>query len=270
VEATILLACRPAAEGKAEDTAAEMAAGGAAPGSERWRRRTVVALARCFRDARVRLFVSEAPRQPAGSIPRQPAGSIPRQPAGSIARHPVGSIAPEPASAAGFDALVLIERQRAGWPPLPRPDAAGPDAALAWLAGAQVWRGRSRTLLERAPSAAPGACTPGIVLVATTVRAPALSHADFDAWWRDRHGPLALRHHAGLCGYEQIVFERPVRAEGPALDGLALLHFASAGDLRERFYDSEAGRDAIRADTARFLEVPRCTAQRMVETWVRR
>jgi hypothetical protein len=262
VEATILLARRPAVEGTTGGMAGGMTGDGGAREAEAWRRRTVVALARCFRDARVRLFVGEAPRQPAGSTERQPAGSTEREPAGSIER--------QPAPAAGFDALVLIERRRSGWPPLPRPDAEGPDAALSWLAGAQVWRGRSRALLERAPSAAPGACTPGIVLVATTVREPALSHEDFDSWWRDRHGPLALRHHAGLCGYEQIAFERPVRVEGPTLDGLALLHFASADDLRERFYDSEAGRDAIRADTARFLDVPRCTAQRMVETWVRR
>jgi hypothetical protein len=33
---------------------------------------------------------------------------------------------------------------------------------------------------------------------------------------------------------------------------MAILHFRTAQDLRERFYDSDAGRAAIAADVAKF------------------
>jgi EthD domain len=222
-EATLLLARRPAGAGDA------------------WLHRSLAALARRFRDARVRLFVADVP--PTGLGPR----------------------IPPPAS---FDTLVVIERAKSAWPAPARPDATRDDA-LDWLSGARGYRAMVRKLRERPGAPRPAERSPGLVFAATAVRAPALEHAAFDAHWRDRHGPLALAHHVGMCGYEQLSIERVLTADAPAIDGVALLHFADPASYSERFYDSEAGRAAIAADTQRFLDLPRCEAALLGEHWAR-
>ena len=69
------------------------------------------------------------------------------------------------------------------------------------------------------------------------------------AHWRDVHAPLARKHHVGMCRYVQHVV---VDGTDPTVDAIAELHFASPEDLRDRFYDSDAGRAAIAADVAVF------------------
>jgi len=206
-----------------------------------WLHRSLAALAQRFRDARVRLFVADVDRSSLG--PRVP-------------------------PAASFDAAVLVERAKAGWPAPPRPDAARADA-LAWLAGARGYRVDVRRLLDDGRVARPAERSPGCVFFATAVRSPSIDADAFDAHWRDRHGPLALAHHVGLCAYEQLPVRRALTVGAPPIDGLALLHFPDAAAYRERFYDSEAGRTAIAADTQRFLDLPRCEAALLGEHWVR-
>jgi uncharacterized protein (TIGR02118 family) len=200
-------------------------------------RRSVAALALRFRDARVRLFS-------------------------------VSEDTPSARPPARFTALLLVERARGSWP-APQPVRDAPAGALDWLEGASGHRGTGRALREPPPAPAPGERGAGVVLVAAVVRAPALAHEEFDAYWRDSHGPIALRHHAGLVGYEQIPVTRSLTARALALDGVALLHFASEQDFHERFYDSEAGQEAIRADTRGFLDLARCEAAAMREIGVR-
>jgi hypothetical protein len=96
------------------------------------------------------------------------------------------------------------------------------------------------------------------------VRAPQLSHAEFDSHWRDHHAPLIIsttRDSAGTGNSSS-------RARSPRaapIDGVALLHFPSHDAFAQRFYDSDAGRDALLADTRRFLDLPRCEAALMSE-----
>ncbi len=206
-----------------------------------WLHRSLAALALRFRDARVRLFAADVDRSELG--PRVP-------------------------PAASFDAAVLVERAKSAWPAPPRADAPR-DGALDWLAGARGYRVAVRRLLERGGAPRPAERSPGLVFFATAVRSAALDHDAFDAHWRDRHGPLALAHHVGLCGYEQLPVLRVLTADAPAIDGVALLHFPDAAAYRDRFYDSEAGRSAIAADTQRFLDLPRCEAALLGEHWVR-
>jgi uncharacterized protein (TIGR02118 family) len=213
MQATVLLARRPPESGPA------------------WLARSLLALARRFRDARVRMLVADV---------------------APIA----GARVPPPAS---FDVVVLVERARRGWPAPAKPEPERDDA-LDWLRGARAHRGAARMLATPPRLARAGERSPGVVFAATAVRAPGLDFGAFDAHWRDRHGPLALAHHAGLCGYEQIALEAAVSRGAPAIDGLALLHFPDAAAFRDRFYDSPAGRDAIHADTERFLDLPRCEA----------
>ena len=84
------------------------------------------------------------------------------------------------------------------------------------------------------------------------LRHPDLSHADADRYWRDRHAPLALRIHVAMSNYTQLSIVH--RISGPPWDGFALCGFDSLEDLRDRFYDGPAGREAIREDVARFAD----------------
>jgi uncharacterized protein (TIGR02118 family) len=227
MEATILLARRPA------------------EANHNWLRRSLVALALRFRDARVRLLVADAEASPAAGGVRP---------------------APPPAS---FDTVVVIERVKSRWTAGPAPTSPLHDDTLGWLTGARGYRAAVRELLPRESPSADAQRSPGVVFVATAVRAPQLSHAEFDAHWRDRHAALALRHHAGLCGYEQLAVEGGLSASAVPIDGLALLHFPSHEAFAERFYDSGAGRAALLADTQMFLDLPRCEAALMSEYGVR-
>ena len=208
-----------------------------------WLPRSLAALALRFRDARVRLFAADVDAADLGP----------------------GAIVPPPAS---FDTVVLVERARSTWSAPLRPTAERDDA-LAWLSGARGYRVGVRELRARPGRPRPAERSPGFVFVATAVRAPSLAHDAFDAHWRDRHAPLALVHHAGLCGYEQLSVSAALTAGAPAIDGVALLHFADAESYRTRFYDSDAGRAAIAADTRRFLDLPRCEAALLGEHWAR-
>ncbi len=227
MEATILLTRRPAGAG---DT---------------WLRRSLVALALRFRDARVRLLVADADANAAADGVRT---------------------APPPAS---FDTVVVIERVKARWSAAPAPTALQSEDTLGWLSGARGYRASLREPLPHILPTADAQRSAGLVFVGTTVRAPRLSHDDFDAHWRDRHAPLALRHHAGLCGYEQFAIATSLTANATPIDGLALLHFPSHDAFAQRFYDSDAGRAALRTDTQSFLDLPRCEAALMSEYRVR-
>lgn len=211
------------------------------PGADAgWLGRSLVALAMRFRDARVRLFIPDVDPGP-------------------------GARVPPPAS---FDTLVLIERAKSRWPALGRPEVET-KGALDWLAGARGYKVEARALRERPGTPRAAQRSPGLVFAATAVRAPSLDAAGFDAHWRDRHAPLALARHAGLCGYEQLVVRSALTADAPAIDGVALLHFADTESYRERFHDSEAGRAEIAADVQRFLDLPRCEAALVGEHWAR-
>jgi len=227
MEATILLTRRPEA---ANDT---------------WLRRSLVALALRFRDARVRLLVADAEAN-VGS------GGV--------------RATPPPAS---FDTLVLVERVKSRWATAPAPASSQRDDALGWLAGARGYRATVRELRSRESPPRAAQRSPGLVFAAIAVRAQQLSHEEFDAHWHYHHAPLALQHHPGLCGYEQLVIAGALTAQATPLDGLALLHFPSHEAFTQRFYDSEAGRAALLANTKRFLDVSRCEAALMSEYGVR-
>ena len=93
------------------------------------------------------------------------------------------------------------------------------------------------------------------------VRAPDLSHAQSDAYWRDVHGPLALEQHAHMTEYLQLnVLET---LSGLPFDGFALCGFASEDDLRNRFYSEPDGPGIIARDVRRFADPDR-SARRLV------
>lgn len=97
-----------------------------------------------------------------------------------------------------------------------------------------------------------GEQSPGVKSFFLALRRQALTHDEFAAYWGDRHAPLALKIHVGMWRYTRNVVSTALTPGAPDWDGMAILHFRSAQDLRERFYDSEEGRAAIAADIAKF------------------
>jgi uncharacterized protein (TIGR02118 family) len=84
-------------------------------------------------------------------------------------------------------------------------------------------------------------------------RADGLSHEQFVRHWTEVHAPLAKRHHVGVADYTQSVVRRAYTPGGANIDGIAELRFRTRDDFEQRFYDSDEGRAAIRADVAQFI-----------------
>jgi len=70
------------------------------------------------------------------------------------------------------------------------------------------------------------------------------------------HAPLALAVHAGMARYVRhwVVALAPGALPVPRFHGIAELHFPSTEAMMDRWFDSEAGRAAIRQDVGHFLE----------------
>ncbi len=68
------------------------------------------------------------------------------------------------------------------------------------------------------------------------------------------HATLARRVHAAATRYAQNWIDGMLTPDAPVARGVPDLHFASARDLQERFFDSPAGRDAVLQDTAHFIQ----------------
>src|SRR5262249_54240585 len=83
-------------------------------------------------------------------------------------------------------------------------------------------------------------------------RRPELSHAAYLAHLRERHAPLALRHHGPLRGYAVHEVEESLPG-APPLDSINALTFDSLADFATRLYDSPEGERLVTEDHARFL-----------------
>lgn len=108
-----------------------------------------------------------------------------------------------------------------------------------------------------------------VKMVSFVRRAEGLTHEQFVRHWTEIHAPLARRHHPGLADYTQNVVRRAFTPGGEQVDGIAELRFANRADFEERFYDSDAGRAAIREDVARFIAAPSRQAALMREVVLR-
>jgi hypothetical protein len=125
------------------------------------------------------------------------------------------------------------------------PEAELPASDFALAIDRRVIKARSR--------GRDGARSPGFTLLCPSVRKAVLTHAQFDAHWRDNHGPIHVASSPGTCHYEQLPVNRVVRGSVPAWDGVGLLSFATAADFTQRMFDGERGQRAIYEDIPRFL-----------------
>ncbi|MFT7647829.1 MAG: hypothetical protein ACI8Y4_002579 [Candidatus Poriferisodalaceae bacterium] len=108
----------------------------------------------------------------------------------------------------------------------------------------------SRVIRARPEPIVAGEASTGVTAVFPMLRHQDLEHHQSDAHWRDIHAPLAQIHHPGMWDYTQLSITHSF--SGPALDGFALCSFASAKDLKERFFTDDEARAIIHADVASF------------------
>lgn len=114
-----------------------------------------------------------------------------------------------------------------------------------------------------------GTESPGVRRISFVRAAPGLGRAEMARHWGEVHWPLARVHHPALWRYVQNVVVAPLTPGAPDVDGIAELHFRTVEDLRDRFYDSEAGQAVVARDVQSFLD--RGAGWRVLarETWLR-
>jgi uncharacterized protein (TIGR02118 family) len=157
---------------------------------------------------------------------------------------------------ANADALIRLGLERAH----DLDDVPVRDGLHALARRIDVWRVQTHVRLDSpvVPGAAPDGgvpeVVPEVVMVSFVTRLESLSHEQFVRHWTERHTPLALRHHIGMCGYRQHVVRRAYTPGGRSIDGIAELVFATRDDFDQRYYDSDAGKRVIREDVARFIQ----------------
>jgi uncharacterized protein (TIGR02118 family) len=132
-------------------------------------------------------------------------------------------------------------------------DIAARDLLHAFARRVEAWRVDVRRIRDWERTWPDGERAPGVKMVSFVRRAEALTPQQFARHWTEQHAPLALRHHVGLWRYTQNVVRRAYTPGGGQIDGIADLHFRTRDDFDERFYDSDEGRDIIRADVKRFI-----------------
>jgi uncharacterized protein (TIGR02118 family) len=129
--------------------------------------------------------------------------------------------------------------------------AAGTSMPMELPGTTHVYRVEETTEREYERTWPVGERSPGVKSIYLARRRLDMTQADYAAYWGGTHAPLALKVHVGMWRYARnVVIEGAPGSDH--WDGFAVLHFRTAQDLRERFYDSEEGRAAIAADVAEF------------------
>jgi hypothetical protein len=148
------------------------------------------------------------------------------------------------------------------------PDPAGPQR---WFPGASVdaYVVDEHVRVDYERSWPDGVASPGVRRISFVRAASGLSRDQMARHWGEVHWPIARVHHPALWRYVQNVVVAPLTRGAPEVDGIAELHFRTIDDLRDRFYDSDEGRQVVAADVEQFLE--RGAGWRVLarETWVR-
>jgi hypothetical protein len=147
---------------------------------------------------------------------------------------------PDPTPLHDFDATLTVGGM---------PEDELPEGMATYAVGRRVFR--------RVPRGTGGERTPGFVLVCPSVRAPSLTHEQFDDYWRANHAPLHMRCSPGTVQYEHLTVHEALTPGAPAFDSFGWLGFASGTDYAERLFGSPEDQQAIFADIPRFLDFER-------------
>lgn len=114
-----------------------------------------------------------------------------------------------------------------------------------------------------------GEASPGVTQYSLMRAADGRSADACRQHWREVHRPLALRIHVGLWSYVQDHVQETLTSTGGDVIGHAQLHFRSHADMREKLFDSEAGKREIFADIGNFMSLERTGVALMTERWLR-
>jgi uncharacterized protein (TIGR02118 family) len=107
---------------------------------------------------------------------------------------------------------------------------------------------------DYSPDWPPGTRSPGFKMIAFLHRRTDLTHEQFSAHWRDRHGPLAVARQPAFWHYVQNHVIRGLTDGSPFWDGIGEIHYRSVEDALTGSYDSEEAQRLIWEDVARFLD----------------
>ena len=94
--------------------------------------------------------------------------------------------------------------------------------------------------------------TAGAYSLSPMIHHPDKTHKECDTHWRDVHAPLALVHHAYMTHYAQLSVIR--KLQGTDMDGFAFCGFATADDIRDRFFTTKESVPVILADIQNFAD----------------
>ena len=111
-----------------------------------------------------------------------------------------------------------------------------------------------------------GTPTPGVKLVALMVRNPKLSRAEFDAYWRDEHTPIALAHSVRVLNYSQNTVIENLTGGSDPIDGIVGEQFASPSYSRDRMLKHPVQFARGVASGRRFIQFRKTRRALMVET----
>jgi hypothetical protein len=98
-----------------------------------------------------------------------------------------------------------------------------------------------------------GTPSPGYKLMRGLVFHHDLPPAAARRLWR-HHGNLAVRVHLGVARYTQHWVEKTLTPGAPAIGGFSDLHFPSLEAMRDRYFDSQRGKEEILHDIGHFIE----------------
>ncbi len=98
-----------------------------------------------------------------------------------------------------------------------------------------------------------GKRTPGTKFLCPLVRRQGVGREEFVHRWCEQHVPLVLAHFSGLLRYVANVVVEKLSGDGPELDGIAELHFASEVTSFADAFGSPEGARRVREDISRFI-----------------
>lgn len=125
------------------------------------------------------------------------------------------------------------------------------DDVAGFMGGAESYEATEH--VHRKPEAwAVGRTTPGVKLMMAIERKAELTHEQFVEHWIGHHAPMILENNPSAQHYVTNVVDSRLSEEGPALDGVAELGFASQEDMERELFNPERAAQTLE-DNAKFI-----------------
>lgn len=119
-----------------------------------------------------------------------------------------------------------------------------------------VYRVNERVMRDYHPTWPIGQHSPWFKRISFIRRADGMSREEFSNYWRDRHGPLALKTHGAVL-YIQNLITDILTVESPQWDGIVHMNYWSLEAFLNGHYPCSEDREIIAADVAKFMSARR-------------